>query len=231
MFCKAKSAKKKNNFFLRGNFRQFLNKIFHIWDHFFPLLFPKDSESLKILDIRLREVGAKWCLNGTSKVSTRTNRRTDGQTDRRTDISTYRKHPPRGPMLWKCMNEFFVLSSSFPRKETYDRRSYLIQLPHPLPPLLTPSCPSSLVPFHESSKAWGLKGPEVQRKWGHFGKKALVQRHGRKGIRAFCSKIYKGHMTSFSFCKLLLRLLPPSILSHICTCIVTDLSWVCTRTL
>ena len=28
-------------------------------DHFFPLLFPKDSESLKILDIRLWEVGSK----------------------------------------------------------------------------------------------------------------------------------------------------------------------------
>ena len=37
-------------------------------NHFFPLLFPKDSESLKILDIRLREVGAKRPLNGTSKV-------------------------------------------------------------------------------------------------------------------------------------------------------------------
>ena len=30
-----------------------------IWDNFFPLLFPKDSESLKFLDIQLREVGAK----------------------------------------------------------------------------------------------------------------------------------------------------------------------------
>ena len=62
-----------------------------MWDHFFPLLFPKDSESLKILDIRLREVGAKRPLN----------RRTDRHTDTRTDISNYRKHRPRGPMLWK----------------------------------------------------------------------------------------------------------------------------------
>ena len=38
-----------------------------MWDHFFLLLFPKDSESLKMLDIRLREVGAKRRLNGTSK--------------------------------------------------------------------------------------------------------------------------------------------------------------------
>ena len=37
-------------------------------DHFFPFFFPKNSESLKILDIRLQEVGAKRPLNGTSKV-------------------------------------------------------------------------------------------------------------------------------------------------------------------
>ena len=49
-------------------------------DHFFPLLSPKDSESLKILDILLQEVKAKRPLNGTSKV----NRQTDGRTDRRT---------------------------------------------------------------------------------------------------------------------------------------------------
>ena len=47
-----------------------------------PLLFPKDSESLKILDIRLREVGAKRPLNGTSKVNRQTDRHTDTQTDR-----------------------------------------------------------------------------------------------------------------------------------------------------
>ena len=82
-------------------------------DHFFPLLFPKNSESPKILDIRFREVGAKRPLSGTSKVNRRTdkqtdrrtNRRTDGQTngqtDKQTDKSTDRKHRPRGPMLWK----------------------------------------------------------------------------------------------------------------------------------
>ena len=56
---------KKKTFFLRGDFRQFWNKNVHIWDHFFPLLFPKDSESLKILDIRLREVRAKRPLKKT----------------------------------------------------------------------------------------------------------------------------------------------------------------------
>ena len=53
-------------------------------DHFFPLLFSKDSESLKILDIRFRELGAKRPLNGTSKVNTRTDGRTDRHTHRRT---------------------------------------------------------------------------------------------------------------------------------------------------
>ena len=48
---KNKSVK---NFFRRGVFRPFLNKNVQIWDQFFPLLFPKNSESLKILDIRLR---------------------------------------------------------------------------------------------------------------------------------------------------------------------------------
>ena len=55
--------------FRRGNFRPFLREKFQIWDHFFPVLFPKDSESLKILDIRLQEVGAERRLNGTSKVN------------------------------------------------------------------------------------------------------------------------------------------------------------------
>ena len=65
------TSKKKtlNNFFCCGDFRSFLGKNVQIWDHFFPLLFPKDSESLKMLDIRLWEVGAKRRLNSTSKVN------------------------------------------------------------------------------------------------------------------------------------------------------------------
>ena len=66
-WTKAKSATKKN-FFARGDFRPLPNKNVQMLDHFFQLLFPKDSESIKILDIRLREVGAKRPLNGTSKV-------------------------------------------------------------------------------------------------------------------------------------------------------------------
>ena len=89
-----KNTQKPN---LRGDFRPLANKNVQTLDHFFPLLFPKDSESLKILDIRLREVGAKRPLNGTSKV----NRQTDTHTHRYMDKSTYRKHRLKGPMLWK----------------------------------------------------------------------------------------------------------------------------------
>ena len=95
--CFVRQNQSKNNLFLRRDFRPLPNKNVPIWDHFYPLLFPKDSESLKILDIGLREVGAKRRLNGTSKVNIQTNK----HTDRQTDISTYRKHRPRGPMLWK----------------------------------------------------------------------------------------------------------------------------------
>ena len=77
MICKAKSAKKKK---MCGVFRPLTNKNVQMLDHFFPLLFPEDSESLKIFDIRLRKVGAKRPLNGTSKV----NIQTHTQTHRRT---------------------------------------------------------------------------------------------------------------------------------------------------
>ena len=74
-----KKVKKKKLFFARRfstTFKQqcsylivsYRIKKFQMLDHFLPLLFPKDSESLKILDIWLREVGAKRPLNGTSKV-------------------------------------------------------------------------------------------------------------------------------------------------------------------
>ena len=59
------NQQQKKTFFLRGYFRPLPNKNVQMLDHFFPLLFPKDSESLKILDIRLREVGAKRPLKKT----------------------------------------------------------------------------------------------------------------------------------------------------------------------
>ena len=68
-------------FFCRGDFRPFLSKIVQIWDYFFPLLFPKQSEYLKRLDIGLWELGAKKPLNGVRKC--------DGQTDKQTNKQTY----------------------------------------------------------------------------------------------------------------------------------------------
>ena len=65
-----------------GDFRPFSNNNVQIWDHFFPLLFPKNSESLTILDIQLQEVGAKRYLNGSSKVNTQTDTRTHRRTNR-----------------------------------------------------------------------------------------------------------------------------------------------------
>ena len=55
-----------------------------------------DSESLEILDIRLREVGAKKIFKRYLK-SEQTDRRTDGQTDGRTDRRTFRLIESIGP--------------------------------------------------------------------------------------------------------------------------------------
>ena len=59
-YLKSEQMKKKirKNFFCRGDFRPFLCKNVQIGDHFLPILFPKNSESLKFLDIQLWEVGA-----------------------------------------------------------------------------------------------------------------------------------------------------------------------------
>ena len=78
-------------------FRPFLRSLLSI-------TFP---QGFQILDIRLQEVGAKRRLNGTSKVNTHTDKHTSKHTDKHTntymDKSTYRKHWPRGPMLWKVL--------------------------------------------------------------------------------------------------------------------------------
>ena len=98
------SPKKKNKLktnkklFVRGNFTPFISKKIQMWDNFFPLLFFMDSEALKIVDIQLREVGAKRRLSGTSQVNGQT---TDKQTDTQTDILTYRKHLPKNPIIWR----------------------------------------------------------------------------------------------------------------------------------
>ena len=72
---KAKFATKKT---MRGDLAPFMSKSFTIWDHFFLLLFPKDSKYLKSLDIWIWEVGAKRPLNGVKKC--------DGQTNKQTNI-------------------------------------------------------------------------------------------------------------------------------------------------
>ena len=48
-----------------------MSNSFQIGDHFFSLLFPKDSENLKSLDIGLWEVGAKRRLNGVRNTNTK----------------------------------------------------------------------------------------------------------------------------------------------------------------
>ena len=56
--CKAKFAPKQT--FLRGDFTPFISIFFsQIWDHFFLLLFPKDSEPLNFLDIQVKKWGKK----------------------------------------------------------------------------------------------------------------------------------------------------------------------------
>ena len=70
---------KSETCFLCGEFTPFKSEsFFSIWDHFFSLLFPKDSKSQKLVDIQLWEVGAKRRWNGTSKVNIRTDGHTNG---------------------------------------------------------------------------------------------------------------------------------------------------------
>ena len=60
--------KKTPIFFCHSDFTPLLSKKFKSETNFFPLLFPKDSKSLKSFDIGLREVGANKLLNGLNKV-------------------------------------------------------------------------------------------------------------------------------------------------------------------
>ena len=121
-------------------------------DHFFPLLFPKNSESLKLFDIRLREVGAKRPLNGTSKVKRHTNRHTNRQTDRR----TFRLIESIGPE-GRCFENVFR-NNFGPRK-----------------------CPNQKMHESESAGylVWAL--PEVQNRfWKQFLLKVLYNYYSKK---------------------------------------------------
>ena len=89
----------------KKHFTPFMSKSFHIWDYFFQLLFPKDFEYLKSLDIALREMEAKRHLNRVNFLLWRT----DKQTNVHMNISTYRKNWPRRPILWKSLATLYVL--------------------------------------------------------------------------------------------------------------------------
>ena len=69
-YLKSEQIKKNcKNFFRHGDCRPCFSKSVQIWDHFFPLVCPKYSKSLKVLDVRFREMGAKRLWIGTSKVN------------------------------------------------------------------------------------------------------------------------------------------------------------------
>ena len=80
-YLKSEKKVKNKKLFLRGDFRQFLNKNVHIWDPFFPLLFPKDSESLKNIGHPTSGSGGKKTVKRYLK-SEQTHRRTDRRTFR-----------------------------------------------------------------------------------------------------------------------------------------------------
>ena len=82
----------KKKLFLRGDLRPLPKKMFESETTSFRYFPPKDFESVKILDIRLREVGAKRRLNGTSKVNRRTDTRTDTPTDGHFDLQKTLAH-------------------------------------------------------------------------------------------------------------------------------------------
>ena len=73
-FKQSEQIKKKieeKKLFLHGNFTPFMSKSCKIWDHFLPLLFPKDSEDLKSLENGLWEVGEKRLLKRVRKADTK----------------------------------------------------------------------------------------------------------------------------------------------------------------
>ena len=65
---KKPSSKAKKKYMLRGNFSSLINKSFQIWNHFYPLVFSKDSENKnkKFGNLTLGS-GAKRGLNVVNK--------------------------------------------------------------------------------------------------------------------------------------------------------------------
>ena len=67
---KSGKIRQKSNFFCAAILHPLWAKVAtQIWDRFFPLVFPKDSENLESLDIGLWEVEAKRSFNGVNKWS------------------------------------------------------------------------------------------------------------------------------------------------------------------
>ena len=119
--CSLRQSLSKNKLFLPGIFTPLFGKSFQIWEHFFPLLFTKDSKSLKILDIWLQKLGAKRRLDGTSKVNTHTGKHkhmwknqlkktaldsTNTHTTTRSDIPTLWLNRPSGDDSVKILPSF-----------------------------------------------------------------------------------------------------------------------------
>ena len=99
MFCKAKSAKK--TFFLRGDFRPLPNKNVR------PLLSITFPQGFRISKNIGHPTSGSWGKKTVKRYLK--SEQTDRHTDRRTDKLTYRKHRPKGPMLWKVTFKFISL--------------------------------------------------------------------------------------------------------------------------
>ena len=103
MFCKAKSAKKKLFFAWR-----FLTIFKQKCSNLTPLLsitFPQGFRSSKNIGLPTSGRRGKKTFKRYLK-SEHTDKDTDKHRDRQTNISTYRKHRPRGLMLWKSHDHF-----------------------------------------------------------------------------------------------------------------------------
>ena len=90
--CFERQNQQKKLFFLCGDFRQLSSKNVQMLDHFFPLLFHKNSESLK-------NIGHPTLGSGGKKTSKRylKSEQTNGQKDTQTDRPTFRLIESIGP--------------------------------------------------------------------------------------------------------------------------------------
>ena len=109
MFCKAKSVT-KTKIFARRFYTIFKQKCSNLRP-LFSITFPQGFWISKNIGHTTSGSGGKKTFKQYLKsehTDGQTDGQTDRQTDRQTDISTYRKHRPRGPMLWKHWLAFIV---------------------------------------------------------------------------------------------------------------------------